>query len=176
MIPFAALWSLARHFLYVSLLAIGGANVVIPEIHRRVVEGEHWMTDAQFAALFAIGNAAPGPNVMVVTLIGWHVAGIAGALVATLAMCGPSCLLTFAAVQVWDRYSAHPWRRAIQNGFAPVTVGLVAATGYILVDATDPGPVSLALTAATALYTYLTRLNPLWAFALAGAIGAAGWL
>lgn len=167
---------LARHFLHVSLLAVGGANVVLPEIHRRVVDVEHWMSDAQFAALFAIGNAAPGPNVMVVTLIGWHVAGIVGALVATLSMCGPSCLLTFAVVQVWDRYKAHPWRRALQNGFAPVTVGLVAATAYLLIDATDAGPATLIVTAATAIYALTTRLNPLWAFAAAGFLGAMGWV
>lgn len=167
---------LARHFLHVSLLAVGGANVVIPEIHRRVVDVEHWMTDAQFAALFAIGNAAPGPNVMVVTLIGWHVAGLAGALVATLSMCGPSGLLTFAVVQAWDRYRAHPWRVAIQDGFAPVTVGMVASTAYILIDGTDVAPARLAITFATAIYATTTRLNPLWAFAAAGLIGALGWV
>lgn len=167
--------SLAKHFAFVSLLAVGGANVVLPEIHRRVVEVEGWMDDQTFAALFAIGNAAPGPNVMVVTLIGWQVAGIAGALVATAAMCGPSSLLAFSAARLWDRFKQRPWRRAVQDGVAPVTVGLVASTGYLLVASTQAGLVSVAVTGATALMALSTRLNPLWAFAVAGAVGAFGW-
>jgi chromate transporter len=171
----AALAALAKHFGFVSLLAIGGANVVLPEIYRRVVEVEHWMNDQTFAALFAIGNAAPGPNVMVVTLIGWHVAGLAGAITATVAMCGPSSLLAFALARAWDRFKQRPWRRAVQDGLAPITVGLVAATGYLLVEATHKGWVTILVTAGTTVFALTTRRNPLWAFAVAAAIGASGW-
>ena len=140
---------LVRHFAVLSLLAIGGANAVVPEMHRHAVEVAHWMTDQEFAALYAIGQAAPGPNVLVVTLIGWHVAGIAGALVATIAMCGPSSLLTYTVVRFWDRFKERPWRAYVQTGLAPVTVGLVAASAFLLARATDTGPVPVAVTLAT---------------------------
>ncbi len=88
------LGALAGQFVVLSLIAFGGANAVVPEIHRQSVELHRWMSDREFADLFAIAQAAPGPNVMISTLVGWKVAGIPGGLVATLAMCAPSCLLT----------------------------------------------------------------------------------
>lgn len=171
----ALLGALGWRFLVMAFLAIGGANAVVPEMHRQVVEVERWMTNGEFAALFAIASASPGPNVLIVTLIGWHVAGMAGALVATGAMVGPTSLLTYAVFHVWNRFRHAPWRRPVQAGLASVTVGLIAASGYLLARAADTGWVTVAITAATALVSFRTKLNPLWAFAAAGAIGAAGW-
>lgn len=161
-------------FAVLSLLAFGGANAVVPEIHRQSVEVNHWMTDKDFAALFAIAQAAPGPNFLVSTLVGWKAAGLAGALVATAAMCAPSCLLTFWVVKVWDRYRETPWRAAIQAGVAPVTVGLVASSAYLLVRAADSGWRLAAITAATAAVAYFTKVNPLWCLAAAAGLGMAG--
>ena len=107
------LTALALQFGVLSLLAFGGANAVVPEIHRQAVAVHHWMSDKDFAALFAIAQAAPGPNMMISTLVGWKAAGIAGALIATAAMCAPSCLLTFAAVKVWDRFREARWRAVV---------------------------------------------------------------
>src|SRR5262249_54875469 len=90
-----ALLELTAQFLLLSMLSIGGANAIIPEIHRRVVDLEHWMTDADFAQLFALSQAAPGPNVLIVSLVGWKVAGVIGGVVAMLAMSGPSSILTY---------------------------------------------------------------------------------
>lgn len=171
----ALLGQLGWRFGLMAFLAIGGANAVVPEMHRQVVEIEGWMSNGEFAALFAIANAAPGPNVLIVTLIGWHVAGIAGALVATVAMVGPTSILTYGVFRVWDRFRGAPWRRPVQNGLAAVTVGLVAVTAFLLTQAADTNWATAGLTAATAILSYRTRLNPLWAFAVAAAIGAAGW-
>ena len=102
-------------FAGLSLVAFGGANAVIPEIHRQSVEVHHWMTDKDFAALFAIAQAAPGPNFLVATLVGWKAAG-PGALVATAAMCGPSCVLTFWVAKAWDRYRETAWRIGDRRG------------------------------------------------------------
>src|SRR5690349_606553 len=110
---------LAGHFALLSLVAVGGANVVVPDIHRFVVESQGWMSGPEFAQLFAIAQAATGPNVIVVTLIGWQVAGLAGALVATAAMTGPTCLLTYGVSRVWDRFRDKPWRKAVQTGLVP---------------------------------------------------------
>ncbi len=86
--------TLAVQFALMSLLAVGGANTVLPEMHRFVVDNEGWMTHAQFAEMFGIAQAAPGPNMLFVTMIGWKVAGFPGALTATLAMTVPTCTLT----------------------------------------------------------------------------------
>ena len=84
--------ALAGYFALLSLFAVGGANAAIPEMHRIAVEVMHWMSDRQFADSFAISQVSPGPNIIIVTLIGYHVAGLAGAAVATAAMCGPTCV------------------------------------------------------------------------------------
>lgn len=168
------LGTLATHFLILSLLAIGGANTVIPEMHRQAVEVAGWMTDRQFADLFAIAQVAPGPNIIIVTLVGFHVAGIAGGLVATVAMCIPSCLFAYAAGLTWRRYQDARWRVIIQSGMVPISVGLVAATALILARAADNTIAAVLITIATAGVTYFTRAHPLWVFALAAALGYAG--
>lgn len=168
----AILATLAWRFLVLAFLAIGGANAVLPELHRQVVEVERWLTNGQFAALFAIANAAPGPNLLIVTLVGWQVAGIAGALVSTLAFVGPTSLLTYGIIGVWDRMRDAAWRRPVQEGLTAVTIGLVAASGYLLARAADTGWVTVGITAATAAVSYRTKLNPLWLFGAAAAIGA----
>lgn len=168
------LGQIAWRFALLGLVAIGGANAVIPEMQRQVVEVRHWMTDGQFAALFAIGNAAPGPNMLVVTLVGWRVAGLAGALVATISMVGPTSLLTFAVFHVWDRLKHAAWRRPVQNGLSVVTVGLVAATAFLLSAAADTSPPLVAVTVGTAILSLATKLNPLWAFGIAAALGTLG--
>lgn len=170
----ALLGTLGWRFLVMAFLAIGGANAVVPEMHRQVVEVERWMSSAEFATLFAIANAAPGPNVLIVTLVGWQVAGLAGALVATAAMIGPTSLLAYAVFRLWDRLRDAAWRRPVQNGLSAVTVGLVAASGYLLAQATGTSWATVAITLATAAVSCATRINPLWAFAAAAALGATG--
>jgi chromate transporter len=172
----ATLAALASQFALLSLLAFGGANAVLPEIQRQSVNVHHWMSDREFTALFAIAQASPGPNFLISTLVGLKAAGVLGALVATLAMCAPSCLLTFAAVRAWDRYRETRWRVAIAAGIAPVTVGLVFASAYLLARAADRGWRLAAVTAASAAVAYFTRLNPLWCLAAAAALGASGVL
>ena len=170
----AILGALAAQFATLSLLAFGGANTVVPEIHRNAVDVHHWMSDRDFASLFAIAQAAPGPNAMISTLVGFKAAGVAGALVATIAFCLPAAVLVFVVVRVWDRVQQTRWRAAIQAGLGPVTVGLVAASAFLLTRAADRGPGFVALTAATAAMTYFTRFNPLWALGAAAVLGGLG--
>jgi chromate transporter len=172
----ASLWELALLFGSLSLVAVGGANTVVPEMHRQAVEIGHWMSDAEFANLYAIVRAAPGPNMLISTLIGWKAAGIWGALVATAAMCVPSCVLTYGVTRVWERYRHTTWRRVIEAGLAPLTVGLVFASAYVLTRAADHNWRTLAVTAVTAVIAAFSRLNALWVLAAAGALGAIGAL
>ena len=172
-----ALVELTAQFLLLSMLSIGGANAIIPEIHRRVVDVQHWMTDADFAQLFALSQAAPGPNVLIVSLIGWKVAGVIGGVVAMLAMSGPSSLLTYGVAHAWERFRDAPWRVAIQRGLAPVTVGLILASGYVLTRTADQSSwVAYALTGVTLVVSLTSRLHPLWLLGAAGIVGAMGWV
>ena len=170
------LLALFVQFAILSLLAFGGANAVVPEIHRQAVDVHRWMTDKDFAALFALAQAAPGPNFLISTLVGWKAAGLAGALIATAAMCAPSCLLTFWIVKVWDRHREAAWRIAIGAGLAPVSVGLISASAWLLARAADRGWRLALLTGATAGVATFTKLNPLWCLAAAAGLGLAGTL
>ena len=165
---------IATRFAVLSLVAIGGINAILPEIHRVVVDVEAWMTSAQFADLFALAQLAPGPNAMIVALIGWKVAGVGGALVATLAACGPSSIACYVAWHWADRLRESPWRAIVQRALAPLAIGLILATGYTLARGADRSPGALALTLiATAMLAW-TRVNPVWVMLAAGAAGLAG--
>jgi chromate transporter len=170
------LMALAGYFALLSLFAVGGANAAIPEMQRIAVEVMHWMSDRQFADSFAIAQLSPGPNVIIVTLIGYHVAGLAGAGVATAAMCGPTCLMAFFVARVWDRFKDAPWRIAIQAGLVPVSLGLIGASAFVVARAADHNVFAGIVTAVTAAVGFATRLNPLWIFAVAGVLGLTGWL
>jgi chromate transporter len=171
-----ALAALAGYFALMSLFAIGGANSAVPEMQRIAVEVEGWMTARQFADIFAIAQVTPGPNVIIVALIGYHVAGLLGALVATLAMCGPSCMFAFYVGGVWERFRTAPWRIVIQAGLIPISIGLIAASAFVVASAAVPNPAAVAVTLAAAVVTYTIRLNPLWIFAAAALLGLAGLL
>ncbi len=166
--------SLAFHFALLSLVAVGGANAVVPEMHRLAVDLQGWMTDREFADLFALANAAPGPNVLIVSLIGYHIAGVLGGLVAIVAMCGPSSLLSYLMARLWGRFKAAPWRGLVQRSLAPITIGLVLASGWVLSVAADVSWIGIAVTAGTAALLFGTKLNPLWSLAAAAVLGFAG--
>lgn len=174
--PTSPLASLAGQFLLLSLLAVGGANAIIPELHRVAVDQNHWLTNSQFVDLFAIAQAVPGPNVLIVTLIGWHVAGLPGAFVATTAMCAPSCLLTYGLHGAWHRFYLSPVRLLLQRALVPIAVGLVLASGAVLTQAAGLDWKYVAISLVTALVAFGTKWNPLWLLLAAAVLGAAGWL
>jgi chromate transporter len=166
--------SIAIQFGLLSFLAIGGGLTILPEIQRVSVDVYHWTTRAQFAQLFAIAQASPGPNILFVSLIGWQAAGLAGALTATAAICGPPAVITYFVSRVWNRFPTSPIRRAIELGLAPVTVGLVLSSGYILTTTANHSIVAYAITAVTVAVILLTKLNPLWMMGGAAILGMAG--
>ena len=166
---------LALIYAQLSLIAVGGVAPVLPEMQRQVVEVHHWMPASEFAALYALAQAAPGPNMLVSTLVGWHVAGWPGALAATGSIIGPSSVLTWAVSGAWHRFRDRPWRTLLQAGLGPVTVGLVAAGAALLVSSTSHSWATVAITLAVTAALLLTRLHPLWllgAGALLGVVGA----
>jgi len=167
------LWQLARTFGAVSMIAIGGANAVVPAIRHEVVDVLRWMDDATFMHLFAIAQAAPGPNVLVASLIGWHMAGFAGLMVATLAMVAPPCLLAWALGRWMAGVSGTAGFRLAQDALVPLAVGLIIASGLDMARASYAGLSTVAITAGAAAWIFFTRINPIWPLAAAA---VAGWL
>ncbi|HMA73398.1 MAG TPA: chromate transporter [Xanthobacteraceae bacterium] len=169
------LTALFLQFAILSFFAVGGGGSAVPEMHRQTVEIAQWLTDRQFSELFAIAQAAPGPNIMFVALLGHFIAGVPGAVVATVAMCGPSCVLAYAVSQVVERFRAARWRIAIQAGLVPVTIGLLTASALIIARAADHDWGGFAITAGTFAFVYWTSLSPLLAFAVAALLGLSGF-
>src|SRR5262249_37579296 len=166
--------SLGWTFGLMSLFAVGGANAAIPEMHRIAVDVQHWMTDRQFADIYAISQLSPGPNVLIVTLIGYAVAGFGGALAATLAMCVPTATLAYYVSGLLRRSSGSLWPVIIQAALVPLSIGLMAASALIVARAADTNWGSVLLTLAVAAIAFATRLNPLWLLLAGGILGFAG--
>lgn len=165
---------LVLQFSILSLLAFGGINALLPEIQRITVETHHWMSDATFAQLFAIAQAAPGPNFLIVTLIGWHVAGLAGAFAATFAACAPSSVLVFLFTRFWDRAGSAALRHVIQLVMAPLAVGLVVASGWLIGLSANHNWRAFMLTGVTVAIALWGRIHPLWLIALGAVLGLSG--
>ncbi|QPF83224.1 chromate transporter [Bradyrhizobium genosp. L] len=157
-----------------SLFAVGGANSAIPEMHRAAVEVHHWMSDKQFADVFAISQLSPGPNVLIVTLIGYSVAGIAGAFAATIAMCGPTALLAYYVSRFLERSRDAQWPALVQAALVPLSIGLMAASGLILARTSDQSWIAALITIVAAALAFATRINPFWLLLGGGILGFAG--
>ena len=169
--------ALAFVFAPLSLLSFGGGNAVIADIAQQTIAVHGWTSEREFADLFALSRAAPGPGSMLAALIGWKAAGIAGAFVATLAFYVPSAMLVFAASRVWGRWRGSTWHTAIERGLAPVAAGLFLSGGIVVLRASPGGPaVWIAALAAAAALLRWPRMHPvpllLGAAALFGLLGA----
>jgi chromate transporter len=168
--------TLALTFGVMSLFAVGGANSAIPEMHRVAVDVHHWLTDKQFADAFAISQLSPGPNVLIVTLIGYAVGGLGGALVATVAMCLPTALLAYAVSRFLNRSSHARWPSILQASLVPLSIGLMAASALVLAETSDRTWAALLVTGGAAVLAASTRLNPLWLLLAGGCVGFTGLL
>jgi chromate transporter len=176
----ADLLGLFAHFLVLSLLAIGGAITTAPDMHRYVVAEHHWISDAQFTASIAIAQAAPGPNVLFVAVIGWNVAGPLGALATMSGTLLPSTALTLVASRWGARRSETRGVRAFTTGLTPLTIGLLVATGWLLArpyvgnDLRAFGAIGLIVVSIVVMLR--TRISPMWLVGLGAAVGALGWV
>jgi chromate transporter len=169
--------ALALVFAPLSLLSFGGGNAVIADIAQQAIAVHGWTSEREFADLFALSRAAPGPGSMLAALIGWKAAGVAGAFIATLAFYVPSAMLVFAAVRVWGRWRGSVWHTAIERGLAPVAAGLFLSGGIVVLQASPGGPtVWIAALAAAAALLRWPRMHPvpllLGAAVLFGVLGA----
>ena len=165
---------LALTFATLALFSMGGGNSLTPEFHRQVVVLYGWMTSAEFAHVVALAQMAPGPNMLVVSLIGWKVADFNGLLASTAAIMAPTGLLAFAAGRGMTRMKDAWWLGPVKVGLAPVVIGLMAASGVVIARAANPDALSYVLTFGAAAFIYATRRNPLWAIAAGALAGVAG--
>ena len=166
--------SLLAHFSALSLLAIGGASSTLPDMHRYVVEVHHWLTSAQFATLYALAQVAPGPNVMYIPLLGWQVAGWAGVAATTLPLLVPAGTLTLLVGRLDARHPQAALGRALRRGLTPITLGLMLASGWILMRAVNHDWRGYLLTLLTVGPVLRTPWNPLWLIAAGALVGMAG--
>lgn len=171
-------------FATLSLLSIGGGNAVLPDMHLQAVRQHHWITDNQFADIFSISQAAPGPSILIVTLVGYgaglHVGGvpggIVGGVVATVAMITPAATLMYVVTLFWQKAQKSRLRNAVEKGFAPLTVGLILASSLVMSRAADHDWRAYTVTAACTLVFLFTKTNPLIVVAAAGVIGYFGFI
>lgn len=178
--PPPELLPLFMHFLTLSLLAVGGAITTAPEMHRYLVGEQHWLSDTQFTTSIALAQAAPGPNILFVAVLGWNVAGLSGALASMAGILLPSTTLVLGATR-WARANKDSLGvRAFSAGLAPLTLGLMLATGWLLAEpylnhAEHRGS-TLALVGLTVLLTLRTRIGLVWMVLGGGLLGALGFI
>jgi chromate transporter len=166
----------AAHLAVLSSISFGGFPTVLPDVHNFVV-ASGWVTDREFANFFAVSQVVPGPNmILMMSLIGLKVGGIAGAVASALATFGPPCAMYYVSYRLWDRFRDMPWQRIVRRALAPLTIGLVIAGGYVMARTGDVGWPSVAITAAAVALMLRTRLSPLWILMAGGASGALGLL
>lgn len=163
---------LALYFGLLSFFSLGGVPSVMPEMQRFVVDLKGWLTPSEFIQAFAVGQAAPGPNVLVTSLIGWKVAGIPGALAALLAFCFPAAVIAWWVAELWDRFKDAPWRRAMQRAMAPIVVALILSGGFVIATPGAPDWRLWLIAGLSAAGMLLLTVSPLWMLALGGVLGA----
>lgn len=178
MTPFSAAdWgAFFAHFLAMSMLAVGGALATAPEIHRYLVEQRQWIADADFSAAIALAQAAPGPNLMFVPVLGYTIAGFPGALVALVGILIPSTTLALAASRWGSQRRDTVGVQAFVAGLAPVTIGLLLATGTVLVTPLAGHPAAWVLVGLAVVLSWRFKVNPVWIIAGGAVAGAMGWV
>lgn len=179
--------ALFAHFAALSLLAVGGAITAAPDMHRYLVTDKLWLTDAQFTSSIALAQAAPGPNVMFVALMGWNVGlnaggygyALLGACATLIGILLPSTTLTLMAARWGHRNRELRAVRAFKQGLAPIVVALLIATGWILIASHGPALqhwLQWLVAGLTALLVWRTHIHLLWLLGAGGVLGGMGWI
>lgn len=166
--------ALASFFGTLSVLSIGGSNSVVPEMARHAVGERHWLTGDAFSDIFAISQAAPGPSNLIVAMIGYKVAGFAGAVVAQAAMMLPAGLMMIGVARFWQASSGTQWHVALERALGPISVGLILASGWIVAENAALSFRGYLVTALCTLVFWRTKLNPVPILIATGFLGWAG--
>lgn len=170
----AFFWPLFLHFLLLGCIAVGGVSTVMPDMYRYMVDEQGLVTARQFADLYALAQAAPGPNAMWVTLLGMQAGGLAGAFATTLGVLIPATVFTLVASALHAQHAGAPFALAVRRGLAPVALGFMLASGWLVLRSVGHGWEGYGLALATFIVASATRLNPLWLMAAGALAGIAG--
>jgi chromate transporter len=171
--------SLVNVFALLSILAVGGGTAVLPQMKHEVVGTHHWLDAEQFTDIYSLGQLAPGPNMNMVAVIGYHVAGTPGAILVLLAFYLPSCTLVFAVGKIWDHFEGSPWRDAVQRGMAPITIGLMMSGVYAIGRTATinihfsmrHNLITIAVTMMVTTILLIRHINPALLILAGGAVG-----
>lgn len=166
-------------FALLSLMAVGGGTAVLPAMVHDTVTVYAWVTSAQFASIYSLGQLAPGPNMSMVGIIGYHAAGALGFVVALFAFYFPASMLTFVVSHIWDEFKDNPWRNAVQRGLAPITIGLMLSGVYAVGKEASFQPerplwfnaITLAMGLGVTLILFWRRINPALLILACGVLG-----
>lgn len=170
------LFELFIHFSLMSCLALGGISATLPEMYRQLVEVHGWISPESFTALYALSQAAPGPNVLFVALFGWQIAGWMGLTVSMLGICLPASTLALAFDRLTQRHAHARWPTVVRQALAPISVGLLLCTGWLLAPNLKENMFAAFFTAGCVGFTLKSRIHPLWLIAIGASLGAIGWI
>jgi len=169
--------TLTMRLALLSSISFGGFPTVLPDVRNFVVATHGWVTDQEFTNFFALAQAIPGPNmILMMSFVGWQVWGLPGAIASAFATFGPPCTMYFASYRLWDRFREARWQPIVRNGLVPVSIGLVIASGAVMVGASYTGWASLSASVAAIVLMLSTRINPLWMLLAGGTLGGVGLL
>jgi chromate transporter len=173
----SALMALTAHLALLSSISFGGFPTVLPDVRNFVVVTHSWVTDQEFANFFAMAQAIPGPNmILMMSFIGWKVWGIPGAMASAVATFGPPCAMYFAAYRAWDRFRTAPRLSMVRITLVPVTIGLVIAGGFVMARAADAEWQAAVVTLTVTVLALQARLSPIVMLLAGGALGGLGLL
>jgi chromate transporter len=165
--------TLTARLALLSSISFGGFPTVLPDVREFVVTTHGWLTDQDFSNLFALAQAIPGPNmILMMSFVGWQVWGLPGAIASAFATFGPPCIMYFASYSLWGHFRYANWQPVVRSGLVPVTIGLVIASGVVMAGASDTGLGALLVTVVAAMLMLSTRINPLWMLLGGGILGA----
>jgi chromate transporter len=162
---------LALSFALLSILAVGGGTAVLPEM-QSLLSHQFGIDHTQFIHIYSIGQLAPGPNMLMVLVIGYQLAGLLGASIVLLSFFLPSSVMCFYMGRLWNRFGESPWRRAIQNALEPISIGLMASGVYAVGKASIVGGITAALALVSFYLILRTKINPVWVILGSGGFGA----
>ena len=163
--------ALVRVFAYLSLLTVGGGMAAFPELKVLTVEVHKWLTFPQLIHLYSVGQMAPGPNMMMIVVIGQWAGGLLGAFAVLIAFFGPTALLAFVVARLWKKLEKWPWRTSIQQGLAPVSIGLLLAGCFTMAKGSIFGVETAAIAVAVLLILLKYKVNPALLVAAGAIVG-----
>ena len=173
----SAPFALTAHLALVSSVSFGGFPTVLPDVRNFVVGAHRWMSDQEFADIFAIAQSIPGPNmILMMSFVGWKVWGFPGAVASAFATFGPPCTMYFTGYRLWDRFRDASWQHVVRLGLVPVTLGIVIASGAVMASTADTRWPGVVVTIVAAAVTLTTRLSPMWVLAAGAVLGGLGLL